>query len=101
MIEDIVKEVEIGEVYTGKVVKIEDFGAFVELWPGCEGLVHVSQLDNKRIEHPSDILKVGDEIVVKAIGYDKRGKLNLSRKELLPKTEKKENKKDKKSKNEE
>ena len=97
----IVKEVEIGEVYTGKVVKIEDFGAFVELWPGCEGLVHVSQLDNKRIEHPSDILKVGDEIVVKAIGYDKRGKLNLSRKELLPKTEKKENKKDKKSKNEE
>ena len=101
MIEDIVKEVEIGEVYTGKVVKIEDFGAFVELWPGCEGLVHVSQLDNKRVEHPSDILKVGDEIVVKAIGYDKRGKLNLSRKELLPKIEKKEAKKVKKIKSEE
>ena len=90
MIENIVKEVEIGEVYTVKVVKIEDFGAFVELWPGCEGLVHVSQLDNKRVEHPSDILKVGDEIVVKATGYDKKGKLNLSRKELLPKPEKKE-----------
>jgi polyribonucleotide nucleotidyltransferase len=90
MIEDIVKEVEIGEIYTVKVVKLEDFGAFVELWPGCEGLVHVSQLDNKRVEHPSDILKVGDEIVVKAIGYDKKGKLNLSRKELLPKPEKKE-----------
>ncbi|MGM9877521.1 MAG: polyribonucleotide nucleotidyltransferase [Bacilli bacterium] len=99
MIENIVKEVEIGEVYTVKVVKIEDFGAFVELWPGCEGLVHVSQLDNKRVEHPRDILQVGDEIVVKAIGYDKKGKLNLSRKELLPKTEHKdtEEKKSKKS----
>ena len=90
MIEDIVKDVEIGQVYTVKVVKIEDFGAFVELWPGCEGLVHVSQLDNKRVNHPSDMLKVGDEIVVKATGFDKRGKLNLSRKELLPKPEKKE-----------
>ena len=96
MIENIVKEVEIGEIYTVKVVKIEDFGVFVELWPGCEGLVHVSQLDNKRVDHPSDILKVGDEIVVKAMGYDKKGKLNLSRKELLPKPEKKD-----KSKNEE
>jgi len=92
MIENIVKEVEIGAVYTAKVVKIEDFGAFVELWPGCEGLVHVSQLDNKRVNHPSDILKVGDEIVVKATGYDRKGKLNLSRKELLPKIEKKEKK---------
>ena len=99
MIEDIVKDVEIGKVYTVKVVKLEDFGAFVELWPGCEGLVHVSQLDNKRVEHPSDILKVGDEIVVKATGYDRKGKLNLSRKELLPKEEK-HDKKDKKSKEE-
>ena len=90
MIEDITKEVEIGQVYTVKVVKIEDFGVFVELWPGCEGLVHVSQLDNKRVDHPGDILKVGDEIVVKATGYDRKGKLNLSRKELLPKPEKKE-----------
>ena len=96
MIEDIVKDVEIGAVYTVKVVKIEDFGAFVELWPGCEGLVHVSQLDNKRVNHPSYIIKVGDEIVVKAIGYDRKGKLNLSRKELLPKPEKKEDKKEEK-----
>ena len=96
MIEDIVKDVEIGAVYTVKVVKIEDFGAFVELWPGCEGLVHVSQLDNKRANHPSDIIKVGDEIVVKASGYDRKGKLNLSRKELLPKPEKKEDKKEEK-----
>lgn len=83
MIEDIIKEVEIGKIYTGRVVKVEDFGCFVELWPGCEGLVHVSQLDTKRVEKPSDVVKEGDEIVVKATGYDKRGKLNLSRKEVL------------------
>ena len=94
MIEDITKDVEIGAVYTVKVVKIEDFGVFVELWPGCEGLVHVSQLDHKRVNHPSDMLKVGDEIVVKATGYDRKGKLNLSRKELLPKPEEKKSKKE-------
>lgn len=92
MIENIVKEPIIGDIYTVKVVKIEDFGAFVELWPGCEGLVHVSQIDNKRVNHPSDVLKVGDEIVVKATGYDRKGKLNLSRKELLPKIEQKDDK---------
>ena len=83
MIEEVVREVEIGKIYTGKVKTIEDFGCFVELWPGCEGLVHVSQLDVKRVEKPSDVVKVGDEIVVKATGFDKRGKLNLSRKEVL------------------
>ena len=97
MIEDIVKEVEIDKTYLGKVVKVEEFGCFVELWPGCEGMVHVSQLDNKHVDKPSDVVKVGDEIMVKAIGYDKRGKLTLSRKELLPKqsekSDKKENKK--------
>ena len=88
IIEQIVREVEIGKTYTGKVINVEDFGCFVELWPGCEGLVHVSQLDTKRVEKPSDVVKVGDEIVVKATGYDKRGKLNLSRKEvLMPKKE--------------
>ena len=83
MIEEVVREVEIGKIYTGKVKTIEDFGCFVELWPGCEGLVHVSQLDVKRVDKPSDVVKVGDEIVVKATGFDKRGKLNLSRKEVL------------------
>lgn len=83
MIEGIVREVEDGKIYTVKVVKVEEFGCFVELWPGCEGLVHISQLDIKRIDKTSDVVKVGDEIVVKAIGYDKRGKLNLSRKEVL------------------
>ena len=89
MIEEVVREVEIGKVYTGKVVNVEDFGCFVELWPGCEGLVHVSQLDTKRVDKPSDVVKVGDEIIVKATGYDKRGKLNLSRKEVLTKREEK------------
>ena len=82
-IKDIVKEVEKDKIYTGKVVKVEDFGCFVELWPGCEGLVHVSQLDTKRVEKPSDMVKVGDEILVKSLGYDKKGRLNLSRKEAI------------------
>ena len=83
MIKDIVKEVEEGVVYDVKVVKVEEFGCFVQLWPGCEGLVHVSQLDTKRVEKPSDLVKVGDIIQVKSMGYDKRGRLNLSRKEVL------------------
>ena len=95
MIENVVREVEEEKIYTGKVVKVEDFGAFVELWPGCEGLVHVSQLDHKRVDKPSDVVAVGDEIMVKSLGYDNRGRLNLSRKECLPKPEKRE-KKDKK-----
>ena len=87
MILDVVREVELGKIYTGKVVKVEDFGCFVELWPGCEGLVHVSQLDHKRVEKSSDLFKVGDPITVKSLGYDNRGRLNLSRKEALPKKE--------------
>ncbi len=83
MIKDVVKEVETGKIYTGKVVKVEDFGCFVEIWPGMEGLVHVSHLAKERVEKPSDIVKVGDEIIVKSLGYDKKGRLNLSRKEAL------------------
>ena len=83
MIKDVVREVEDGKIYTGRVVKVEDFGCFVELWPGCEGLVHVSHLANERVEKPSDVVKVGDEVIVKSLGYDKRGRLNLSRKEAL------------------
>lgn len=83
MIKDVVKEVEKDKVYTGKVVKVEEFGCFVELWPGCEGLVHVSQLAADRVEKPSDVVKVGDEILVKSLGFDKKGRLNLSRKEAL------------------
>ena len=90
MILNVIREVEKDKVYTGIVTKVEDFGCFVELWPGCEGLVHVSQLAWERIDKPSSLVSVGDEIMVKSLGYDNRGRLNLSRKECLPKPEKKE-----------
>lgn len=82
-IENIAREVEIGKVYNCKVVDIQDFGAFVQLWPGCEGLIHISQLDINRVNKTSDVVNVGDEVVAIATGYDKKGKLNLSRKEVL------------------
>ena len=85
MIKNVVKEVEIGKIYNGKVVKvIDELGCFVELWEGCEGLVHISQLSDKRVAKTSDIVSEGDEIIVKATGF-KNGKLNLSRKEVLVK----------------
>lgn len=90
---DVVREVEEGKIYTGKVTKVEDFGCFVELWSGCEGLVHVSELAHERVGKPKDVVKVGDEIIVKSLGYDNRGRLNLSRKAALPKPIKKEEKK--------
>lgn len=88
MIKNVARTVDTGEKYVGKVVKVEDFGCFVELWPGCEGLVHVSKLANERVEKAQDVVKVGDEIVVIALGYDNRGRLNLSRKDALPKPKK-------------
>ena len=97
MIKDITREVETGEKYTAKVVKVEDFGCFVELWPGCQGLVHVSQLAHERVEKPSDLVAVGDEIIVVSLGYDNKGRLNLSRKAALPKPKKKEDKEEEKT----
>ena len=92
-IENIVREVEMGKVYNCKVVSIQEFGAFVEVWPGCEGLIHISQLDLNRVNKTEDVVSVGDEVLAIATGYDKKGKLNLSRKELLLKNKpKKENK---------
>ena len=90
MIEAIVREVEVGKIYDAKVVKVEDFGCFVQLWPGCEGLVHVSQLAHERVEKVEDVVKLGDEIIVKALGTDKKGRQNFSRKDALPKPKKKE-----------
>ena len=83
MIQNVAREVEIGKTYTCRVVSVQEFGAFVELWPGCEGLIHVSQLDSKRVAKVTDVVNVGDEVVAVATGYDKKGKLNLSRKELM------------------
>ena len=82
MIQDVVKEVEEGKIYTAKVVKIEEFGCFVQVWPGCEGLVHISKLSKDRVEKVEDVVKVGDEILVKAIGTDKKGRLNFSRRDV-------------------
>ena len=95
MIESIVREVEVGKIYEAKVVKIEDFGCFVQLWPGCEGLVHVSQLADTRVDKVEDIVKLGDEIIVKALGPDKKGRQNFSRKDALPKNDTKKKKTDK------
>ena len=83
MIEDVAREVEVGKVYEAKVVAVHDFGCFVEVWPGCEGLVHVSQLDTKHIDKVEDVVNIGDTILVKAMGKDKKGKENFSRKEVL------------------
>jgi polyribonucleotide nucleotidyltransferase len=83
MIKEIVQEVEIGQLYLGKVKKIMDFGAFVEVLPGTEGLVHISQLDNQHVKKVTDVLKEGDEVLVKVLEVDKQGKIRLSRKAAL------------------
>ena len=70
----------IGEIYTGKVVKLVDFGAFVNFFGKRDGLVHVSQIENRRLNHPSDVLKEGQEVWVKLLGFDDRGKVRLSMK---------------------
>ena len=84
MIKDLTQEVEPGAVYEGTVVKIMDFGAFVEILPGRDGLVHISELDHHRVRAVTDVLKEGDKVKVKVLGVDDRGKVRLSRKALLP-----------------
>ena len=91
IIENLTREPVVGEIYPVRVVKIVDFGAFVELWPGCEGLVHISELDTKRVAKVEDVVHVDDEIVVKLLKIDDKGKLVLSRKVLLKQTQKTEN----------
>lgn len=80
MIYAIVAEPEIGQIYTGKVVKVVDFGAFVNFFGKRDGLVHVSQIENRRLNHPSDVLKEGQEVKVKLLGFDDRGKVRLAMK---------------------
>lgn len=83
IIESLVREVEIGGIYNGKVTRIMNFGAFVEILPGKEGLVHISQLARERVEKVEDVVSVGDEIMVKVTEIDRQGRINLSRKDLL------------------
>ena len=83
MIRDLTKEVIKGELYNAKVVKIEKFGCFVQVWPGCEGLVHISQLAKDHVEKVEDVVSLGDEIVVKSLGTDEKGRLNFSRKDAM------------------
>ncbi|NLN50186.1 MAG: polyribonucleotide nucleotidyltransferase [Acholeplasmataceae bacterium] len=82
-IEDLTREVEIGKIYEGKVVRIERFGAFVELWPGTEGLVHISKLAKERVESVESVVAIGDVILVKCIKIDDKGRIDLSRKDAL------------------
>ena len=83
LIDGLTKEIEVGAVYTGKVVRLMNFGAFVEILPGKDGLVHISELSNEHIESVEDVVKVGDEITVVVREVDSMGRINLSRRALL------------------
>jgi polyribonucleotide nucleotidyltransferase len=83
IIEGIVKEVQVGDIYTGTVKRIEKFGAFVEILPNKDGLIHISQLANERVVKVEDVVNIGDQVVVKVTEIDNMGRINLSRKALL------------------
>jgi polyribonucleotide nucleotidyltransferase len=87
IIEDLVREVEVGKIYLGKVKRVEKFGAFVEIFSGKEGLVHISQLDDKHVKNTSDVVSIGDEILVKVKEIDNQGRVNLSRKDAMKEQE--------------
>ncbi|HOC33946.1 MAG TPA: polyribonucleotide nucleotidyltransferase [Ruminococcus flavefaciens] len=91
IVETIANGPEVGAIYRGKVVRIMDFGAFVEIVPGVDGLVHISKLDKSRVEKVEDIVSIGDEIVVKVTEIDRQGRINLSRKDALAEIEAKRN----------
>ena len=82
MVKDIVKDFEVGEIFSGKVVRLMDFGAFVQLSPNQDGLVHVSELAPYRVDKPSDIVKIGDQVQVRIKEIDSQGRINLSMKNL-------------------
>jgi polyribonucleotide nucleotidyltransferase len=87
VIEDITRDLTVGEIYTGRVVRIVPFGAFIELMPGRDGLLHISQIARERIERVEDVLRMGEEVQVKVIEIDPQGKVRLSRKDLLAPSE--------------
>jgi polyribonucleotide nucleotidyltransferase len=89
---DITKEAKVGEIFNAKVARIESYGAFVNLFKGCDALLHVSQIKHERVNHPKDVLKINDEIRVIVTEIDEKGRVNVSAKDLLPKPEKKEKK---------
>ena len=89
-IESIVREAKVGEIYTAKVTRIEKFGVFCELWEGCEGLCHISKLAKDRVNKCEDVVSIGDQIIVKCINIDEKGRVDLSRKDALMSVEKKE-----------
>jgi len=88
MIQALTREAEVGKIYLGTVRKIAEFGAFVELFPGTDGLIHISELANRRVARVEDVLQEGDEVLVKVIGIEK-GKIKLSRKEAIAEEERK------------
>ncbi|MBQ6334308.1 MAG: polyribonucleotide nucleotidyltransferase [Erysipelotrichaceae bacterium] len=98
MIDDIIREAKVGEIYDATVVRLEKFGAFVELFKGTDALLHVSKIKHERVDKPEDVLKIGDKIQVKVVEIDEKGRVNVSAKDLLPKPEK-QNKKDNSNKN--
>ena len=83
MVEGLTKEVQIGERYTGKVTRIMNFGAFVEILPGKDGMVHISELDTSRVESVESVVKLGDEVEVMVVEIDRMGRINLSRRAVL------------------
>ena len=85
MIEDIVREAKVGDVYDATVSRIEKFGAFVTLFPGTDGLLHISKISHNRVDKVEDVLKIGDKIEVKVTEIDSKGRVNVSAKALLPK----------------
>jgi polyribonucleotide nucleotidyltransferase len=84
-------EAEIGKIYRGKVVTVKEFGAFVEFLPGKDGLVHISELANFRVKKTEDVVKVGDDISVKCLGVDEKGRVRLSRKAAMEERDREEN----------
>ena len=83
MIEELTQEAQLGKLYLGNGRKITEFGAFVEIFPGTDGLIHISELSDKRVKSVSDVLSEGEEVLVKVISVDRAGKIRLSRKEAL------------------
>jgi len=97
MVQRITAEAEIGKIYKGTVRKIVDFGAFVGIFPGTDGLVHISQLAPQHVRRVADVIKEGDEILVKVLDIDRQGKIRLSRKEALEEAGKAESPRDSKA----